>query len=85
MLIESHTYAIILLTLRLTQAYRVTHALIATTRQHVPKWVGVILTVCLFIPGPLDEFLVLILIGVMVAVKPVMRRDLANAVRGAIA
>lgn len=62
---------------------RTAHAIFTVTRRHVPRWVGVVLTACLFIPGPLDELLVLIAIGVLVAVKPVMRRDLILSVAAA--
>ncbi len=62
---------------------RVLHAALTVTRRHVPKWIGVLITVCLFIPGPLDELLVLIVIAVMIAFKPAMRADLVAAVREA--
>lgn len=62
---------------------RTAHAAITVTRRHVPKWLGLLITVCLFIPGPLDEALVLVVIAVMVAVKPVMRRDLSAAIAAA--
>lgn len=58
-------------------------AVLVVTKRHVPKWVAGVLTVCLFIPGPLDELLVLLVIAVLVAFKPVMRADLASATRAA--
>lgn len=65
------------------RSWRVLHAVLTVTKRHVPKWVAGLLTVCLFIPGPLDEVLVLIVIGVMVGFKPVMRADLKSATRSA--
>lgn len=62
---------------------RVLHAVLTVTKRHVPKWIAGLLTVCLFIPGPLDEILVLIVIGVMVGFKPAMRRDLAAGIKNA--
>lgn len=65
------------------RSWRVLHAVLTVTKRHVPKWVAGLLTVCLFIPGPLDEVLVLLVIGVMVGFKPVMRRDLASGIKSA--
>lgn len=65
------------------RAWHVLHAILTVTKRHVPKWLAGILTVCLFIPGPLDEFLVLIVIGVMVRFKPVMRRELVTGAKEA--
>lgn len=63
--------------------WRVLHAVLTVTRRHVPKWIAGVLTVCLFIPGPLDELLVLLVIAVMIAFKPAMRSDLVSATRAA--
>lgn len=62
---------------------RTLKAIYTVTKKHVPAWIGAILTVCLFIPGPLDEFLVLLVIAGMIGFKPVMRRELFAAIRGA--
>jgi hypothetical protein len=37
---------------------RVTFAVMAFTRRHAPRWLLPLLTVCAFIPGPIDELLV---------------------------
>lgn len=58
-------------------------SIFTVTRRHVPRWIAGLLTVCLFIPGPLDEILVLLVIAVMVAFKPVMRADLASGIKEA--
>jgi hypothetical protein len=60
--------------------FRVGHAVFTVTKRHVPKWIAAVLTICLFIPGPLDEFLVLLVIAGMVGFKPAMRADLAGAI-----
>lgn len=62
---------------------RAMRALFNVVRRHVPAWVGVVLTVCLFIPGPLDEFLLLIVIAVFAAFKPAMRSDIRSEVSAA--
>jgi hypothetical protein len=62
------------------RAIRVGHAVFTVTRRHVPKWIAAVLTICLFIPGPLDEFLVLLVIAGMVGFKPAMRSDLIGAI-----
>jgi len=65
------------------KSIRVTRAVLTVTRRHVPAWVGTLLTVCLLIPGPVDELLVLLVIAGYVAFKPAMRADLAGAIRTA--
>lgn len=62
---------------------RAAHAIFTVTRRHVPAWMAGVLTVCLFIPGPVDEFLVLIVIAGMVWFKPAMRSELVTATRKA--
>ena len=59
---------------------RTAHAILAVTRRHVPAWIGGLLTVCLLIPGPVDELLVLVLIAGIAAFKPAMRADFAQTV-----
>lgn len=65
------------------RAIKVAQAVFTVTKRHVPKWVAGVLTVCLFIPGPLDELLVLVVIAVMIAFKPAMRSDLASGIKSA--
>lgn len=65
------------------RAFRVLHAIIAVSRRHAPKWLAVVLAVALAIPGPIDELVVLLIIGGMVAFKPVMRADMVASVRTA--
>lgn len=60
--------------------FHVLHALFGAVRRHVPVWVGAVLTVCLFIPGPLDELLLLTVIAVFAAFKPAMRTDIRKSV-----
>jgi hypothetical protein len=47
-----------------TMAYgptrRVTVAVTRYTKRHAPKWLLPLLTVCAFIPGPLDEMLLIV-------------------------
>lgn len=59
---------------------RTAHAILTVTRRHVPAWIGGLLTVCLLIPGPVDELLVLLLIAVIAAFKPQMRADFAQTI-----
>ena len=63
------------------RTWRVLHALLTVTKRHIPKWLAGVLTVCLFIPGPLDELLVLLVIAGMVGFKPAMRADLASGIK----
>jgi len=81
----AYSYVAVIAALRIAavRIIRVARAIFAVTRRHVPAWIGAVLTVCLFIPGPLDEILVLLVIGVMVAFKPVMRADLVGSVHQA--
>jgi hypothetical protein len=75
--IETTAEAIAITTRRLI---RTGHATITVTRRHVPAWIGGLLTVCLLIPGPVDELLVLLVIAGMAAFKPAMRADFADAI-----
>jgi hypothetical protein len=59
---------------------RTAKAVFAVCRRHVPAWMGAVLTVCLFIPGPLDELVVLLAIASMVVFKPAMRADMGLAI-----
>lgn len=49
------------------------------TKMHVPKWLFVVITVALMIPGPQDELFVALLIGGWALFKPEMRADLRFA------
>ena len=42
---------------------RTAGAILTVTRRHVPAWMGAVLTICLLIPGPVDELLVLLAIA----------------------
>lgn len=59
---------------------RAAGAIVTVTKRHVPAWLGAVLTICLLIPGPVDELLVLLVIGAMAAFKPAMRADFAQTV-----
>lgn len=62
---------------------RVLHAVIAVTRSHAPRWIVIVLNVALAIPGPVDEAIVLAIIGVMIWRMPVLRAAMVDAVRAA--
>jgi hypothetical protein len=59
---------------------RTAGAILTVTRRHVPAWIGGLLTICLLIPGPVDELLVLLVIAAMAAFKPAMRADFARTI-----
>jgi hypothetical protein len=59
---------------------RTAHAILTVTRRHVPAWMGAVLTICLLVPGPVDELLVLLAIAGMAAFKPAMRAEFAQTV-----
>jgi len=59
---------------------RTAGAILTVTRRHVPAWMGAVLTICLLIPGPVDELLVLLAVAGMAAFKPAMRADFAQTV-----
>jgi hypothetical protein len=80
MLIYSYAMTLIVARAMAVRLLRTAHAIFAVTKRHVPAWLAAVLTVCLFIPGPLDEFLVLLVIAAMVAFKPAMRSDLVSAI-----
>ena len=65
------------------RSWRVTKAVWAFAKGHVPKWLLPVLGVCLLIPGPLDELLVLAVIAVPVLRSREARSELAASVRGA--
>lgn len=66
-----------------SQAIRVARTvkgLIGVTKRHMPKWMAAVITIALLIPGPQDELLVLVILGVWAAFKPAMRRDIRATV-----
>jgi hypothetical protein len=75
--IEATAEAIATTTRRLI---RTGHVTITVTRRHVPAWIAGLLTICLIIPGPVDELLVLLVIAGMAAFKPAMRADFADVI-----
>lgn len=79
---DPYTYAMAINVVCATavRVLRTARVIFAVTKRHIPAWMAAVLTVCLFIPGPLDELLVLLVIAGMVAFKPAMRADLASAV-----
>lgn len=66
---------------------RTASAVITASRKHLPRWANIALTIALalavLIPGPQDELLVLLILGVFAAFKRQMRRDIATAARKA--
>lgn len=62
---------------------RVLHAVIGVARRHAPRWLVIVLNVALAIPGPVDELIVLAIIGVLIAAKPMMRADAVTSIRAA--
>ena len=65
------------------RAWRVTRAVWAFTKRHVPRWMLPVLAACLFIPGPFDELAVLAVVAWPVLRSPEARAELAASVRGA--
>lgn len=78
-MIPSYAAALALLRMYATRAIRVARAVFTVCRRHVPAWLGVVLTVCLVIPGPIDELLIVVVILVLAAVKPAARADIRSA------
>jgi hypothetical protein len=62
---------------------RVLAALWRFAKAHMPRWLLPVLAVCLFIPGPVDEFAVLAVVLVPVLRSRAARGELATAVRTA--
>lgn len=62
---------------------RVLHAVLGVTRTHAPRWVSWVMGVALAIPGPVDELIVLAIIGVLVAVMPELRAAMVTGVSAA--
>jgi hypothetical protein len=60
---------------------RVAGAAIAVTREHAPRWLAVVLSVALAIPGPVDELIVLMIVAFVAWRRPVMRAAMVDAVR----
>ena len=67
----------------LTRLGRVAAALWRYAKAHCPKWLLPVLGVCLLIPGPLDEMLVLAVVMFPVLRSRQARRELTTAVRQA--
>jgi hypothetical protein len=61
----------------------VLHAILSVTRSHGPRWLIVVAGIALAIPGPIDELIVVVLIGVTIWRRPVMRAAMIAAVRAA--
>jgi hypothetical protein len=61
----------------------VLHAVLSVTRSHGPRWLIVVAGIALAIPGPIDELIVVVLIGVTIWRRPVMRAAMIAAVRAA--
>ena len=68
---------------RVSRPVRVAGALWRFARAHTPKWLLPVLAVCLAIPGPLDELLVLVLVLAPVLRSRDARRELATSVAAA--
>ena len=62
------------------RSWRVTKAVWGFARSRCPKWMLPVLAACLFIPGPLDEVLVLAVVAYPVLRSAEARRELAAAV-----
>ena len=65
------------------RSWRVVLAVWRFAKGHVPRWLLPVLGVCLLIPGPLDEVLVLAVIAVPVLRSREARSELAAAVTSA--
>jgi hypothetical protein len=68
---------------RVAASWRVTKAVWGVARSHSPRWLLPVLAVCLAIPGPLDELLVVAVVLVPVLRSREARAELGGAVRGA--
>jgi hypothetical protein len=66
-----------------TKFHRVVAALWRIKFILMPKWMIPVFAVCLFIPGPLDEFLAIIIVGIRVLCKPELRRIVMTVIRAA--
>ncbi|AXH46833.1 hypothetical protein SEA_ACOLYTE_90 [Mycobacterium phage Acolyte] len=58
------------------RAHRLVKGMVGVSKRHLPKWMVAIVTIALLIPGPQDELLVLVILGVFAAFKPAMRADI---------
>jgi hypothetical protein len=65
------------------RSWRVAKALWRFAKAHVPKWMLPVLAVCLVIPGPVDECLVLVPIAWVVLRHRDARAELGASVREA--
>ena len=65
------------------RSWRVTRAVWAFAKRHVPRWMLPVLAACLFIPGPFDELAVLAVVAWPVLRSAEARAELAESVRGA--
>ena len=65
--------------------WRVTTAVWRFARSHSPKWLLPVLAVCLWIPGPFDELLVLVIVAWPVLRSREARHELGTAVSEAAA
>jgi hypothetical protein len=67
----------------LRRVLRVMCALWRFAKRHAPKWLLPVLVACAFIPGPLDELLVLAVVAFPVLRSAANRAELVAAVRAA--
>lgn len=65
------------------RCWRVTKAVWRFARSHCPKWLVPVMAVCLAIPGPVDELLVLGLVMYPVLRSREARAELAGMIRQA--
>lgn len=61
---------------------RIFRAVMGVATRYIP-WLAAVFTVCLIIPGPLDELGAILVVAVYAAFKPDMRAELGAAVRTA--
>lgn len=65
------------------RSWRVIRAVWAFARKRCPKWLVPVMAVCLVIPGPVDELLVLAVVAYPVLRSAQARRELAGMIRQA--
>lgn len=67
------------------RSWRTLHAMINAAKAHMPKWlamlVNALMVICVVLPGPQDELAIFVIIGIVAAFKPQMRRDIVDTAR----
>jgi hypothetical protein len=75
--------ALCVLPLAYSRTRRVTFAVMAFAKRRAPRWLVPVLVACAFIPGPLDELLVLAAVAYPVLKSQANRAEFKSCVSGA--